>query len=137
MFETMMHDYAFRIILLIVCALATWIGLTTRKLYKTHVDNEEKEAVATAAALFVEQVFRELHGRDKLDAALDTARTLLEARGIRFSTEEMEILIQAAVGQFNDAFNSEKQNEGAGKTLETGEEEDSMIDDLLEDPTYM
>lgn len=118
MFETMMHEYFFQMLLLIVCAGAAALGYGCRKLYKQHVDSQEKEAVAVSAAAFVEQTFKNLHGREKLMKALETARTLLAERGIRFSAAEMEILIEAAVGQFNDAFNREKEEPACDEEAE-------------------
>ena len=108
MFETMMHEYFFQMLALIVCAAAAALGYGCRKIYKQHVDSQEKEAIAISAAAFVEQTFKNLHGYDKLMKALETARTLLAERGIRFSAAEMKILIEAAVGRFNDAFNRDK-----------------------------
>lgn len=123
MFETIMHEYFFQILLLIVCAAAAAIGFGCRKLYKRHIDSQEKEAVAFSAAAFVEQVFHNLHGVQKMNKALETAETLLASRGIKFSAAEMKILIEAAVGQFNDAFNRDEVYADSRKTLETGDED--------------
>lgn len=136
MFETMMHEYAFKLLFLMVCAIAAAVGFGCRKIYKRHVDSEEKEAIASAAAAFVEQAFKNLHGYDKLMQALDAARVLLAERGIKFSAEEMKILIEAAVGQFNDvfnrdAFNSTALNAGSDKTLDTGDEEAPVFEEEL------
>lgn len=125
MFETMMHEYFFQMLALIVCAGTAALGYGCRKLYKQHVDSQEKEAVAVSAAAFVEQTFRNLHGYDKLMKAMDTARVLLAKRGIKFSAEEMKILIVAAVGQFNDAFNRD-----------LDEDEPTSDDEVEDDPIY-
>lgn len=118
MFETMMHEYFFQMLVLIACAAAAALGYGCRKIYKKHVDSQEKEAIAISAAAFVEQTFKNLHGYDKLMKALETARTLLAERGIRFSAAEMEILIEAAVGQFNDAFNRDKEEPACDEEAE-------------------
>lgn len=102
--KELVSAYAFEMILLLVGLVAAVLGTQARALYKKHVNSEEKEAVANAAVLFVQQVYKELHGADKLEEALDAARVLLEKRGIAFDRDEMEILVEAAVGNFNDAF---------------------------------
>ena len=56
------------------------------------------------AVQFVEQVWTTLHGADKLAKALETAATLLKKKGIDFDAEEMQVLIEAAVAEFNEAF---------------------------------
>lgn len=121
MFKTIMHEYSFQILLLIVCAAATAIGFGCRELYKRHIDSQEKEAVAFSAAAFVEQTFKNLHGVQKLQQALEAAEILLAARGIKFSAAEMKILIEAAVGQFNDAFNRDAAYGAEAQTTGTGE----------------
>ena len=45
-----------------------------------------------------------LHGADRLTKALETAESLLKKKGIDFDAEEMRILIEAALAEFNDAF---------------------------------
>lgn len=136
MFETMMHEYAFQLLFLIVCAIAAAFGYGCRKIYKRHINSQEKEAVAFSAAAFVEQTFKNLHGYDKLMKAMETARVLLEKRGIKFSADEMKILIVAAVGQFNDAFNRDL-DEGSSQTLETGDEDGIASAEEVEDnPIY-
>lgn len=136
MFETMMHEYAFEMLVLLVCAIAAAFGYGCRKIYKQHINSQEKEAVAFSAAAFVEQTFKNLHGYDKLMKAMETARVLLAKRGIKFSAEEMKILIVAAVGQFNDAFNRDL-DEGGSRTMETGNEDEPASDDEVEDdPIY-
>lgn len=102
--KELFNQYAFEMILLLVGLVAAVLGTQARALYKKHINSEEKEAVANAAVLFVQQVYKELHGADKLEEALDAARVLLEKRGIAFDRDEMEILVEAAVGNFNDAF---------------------------------
>lgn len=126
--KELVNEYAFQILLLIAGLVAAILGTQARALYKKHVNSEEKEAIANAAVLFVQQVYKELHGADKLEEALDAARVLLEKRGIAFDREEMEILVEAAVGSFNDAF---FRDVAEGVLLD--DEKDSMLDDMLED----
>ena len=54
--------------------------------------------------LFVEQVFKDLHGQDKLDKAMARLSDLLLDKGIDFTQQEIETLIEAAVAEFNEAF---------------------------------
>ena len=73
-------------------------------IYIGHVNDETKRAIAAAAVAFVEQAWKALHGADKLNKALETAEALLKKKGITFDAEEMKVLIEAAVGEFNDVF---------------------------------
>ena len=51
--------------------------------------------------------------KDKLNKALEAAETLLKKKGVPFDADEMMVLIEAAVWEFNKAF------EGTQKQLET------------------
>ena len=69
-----------------------------------YVNDDTKRTVAKVAVQFVEQVWTTLHGADKLAKALETAEALLKKKGIDFDAEEMQVLIEAAVAEFNEAF---------------------------------
>lgn len=129
MFQNFVNEYGFKLLLLVVCAVAGMLGYGCKKIYQRHVDSEEKEAVANYAALFVEQVYKELHGHEKLMEALGTARVMLAQRGIHFDDEEMKILIEAAVGNFNDAFNGAAQNTGGDQADEADETQAPIFDE--------
>lgn len=104
MFTYFMENYAMTIIALIVSAVAGVLGWKAQRIYKRVADTEEKQNVAQMAVLFVEQVFKQRHGKEKMDKALATAEALLMERGIKFKRSEMVILMEAFLGEFNEAF---------------------------------
>ena len=76
-------------------------------------ENDRKRSIAKAVVQFVEQVYKDIHGEEKLFAALDRASQLLAEKGIKFSAVEMETLIEAAVAEFNEAFHKQEITEGS------------------------
>ena len=75
-----------------------------KQLAARSLTDESKRAVACVAMQqAVEQVWTTIHGTDKLNKALETAEALLK-KGIDFDADEMEVLIEAAVAEFNEAF---------------------------------
>lgn len=104
MFEYFIYCYGNQILTAILCAIAGCIGYAANKIYKDHINDDTKRAIAKVVVQFVEQVWKELHGADKLAKALETAQELLAKKGIDFDAEEMEVLIEAAVAEFNEAF---------------------------------
>ncbi len=66
---------------------------------------------------FVEQVYKDLHGPEKLAQAMAKASEILEGYGITISESELVAMIEAAVNEFNNAF--AKTAGGSGKH-ETG-----------------
>ena len=53
---------------------------------------------------FVEQCYVDLHGQEKLKAAMRRASHLLAEYGIEISDSELITLIEAAVNEFNNTF---------------------------------
>ena len=74
------------------------------KIAKRLLDTPVKQAMAKAVVQFVEQVYKELHGEDKLNAALVTLADLLAEKKIHATEVEMRVLIEAAVAEFNEVF---------------------------------
>lgn len=76
------------------------VGVLANKAKKL-VNTDIKRAVVKDTVRYVEQVFKDIHGVEKLDAAKDKAVKLLEAKGIKVSDEEMIVLIESAVAELN------------------------------------
>lgn len=110
----MMSNYLQQIVLLIILALAGWLGAQAKNLYKKYITTEIKQSVVRTAVRFVEQVYVDLHGPEKLFKAMQRASEILETEyGITISETELVAMIEAAVNEFNNAFR---------KTANTGPE---------------
>lgn len=97
--------YLAQVILVLLLALAAWLGAQAKNLYKRYVNTEVKQAVCRTAVRFVEQVYKDLHGKDKLAQAMKKASELLAEYGIEISDAELVAMIEAAVNEFNNNFN--------------------------------
>lgn len=120
-FEYMINIYGDQILMLILAAFLGSLGYAAKKLYAQHVNDDTKRAVAKTVVWFVEQVWTELHGPEKLRKALETAETLLKKKGIDWDADEMMVLIEAAVAEFNEAFKKPIDSENAEATRITEE----------------
>ena len=65
------------------------------------------------AVRFVEQVYRDIHGAEKLKKAMEKASEILAGYGITISDEELIAMLEAAVNEFNDSFHKRTDNHGA------------------------
>ena len=65
--------------------------------------------------------------------ALETAAALLKKKGITFDAEEMKVLIEAAVSEFNDAFHKPLLDaptaDATRRIVDDDREESGMLDD--------
>ena len=108
-----MNNYLQQIFLLLILALAGWLGAQVKNLYKKYITTEIKQNVCRTVVRFVEQVYQDLHGPEKLSQAMAKASEILEGYGITISESELVAMIEASVNEFNNAFS--KAAAGSGK----------------------
>lgn len=104
MFAEFINTYGAEILYAIITAIAGYVGIVLKNLCTKYINDKTKAAVAKTAVQFVEQVYKDLHGEDKLKEALSAASEMLAEKGITVSDLEMRALIEAAVAEFNEAF---------------------------------
>ena len=104
MFAEFINSYGTQILYTLVTAIAGYIGIVVKNLVKKYINDKTKKEVAKNAVQFVEQVYKNLHGEDKLIEALKAASEMLMEKGITITELEMRVLIEAAVAEFNKAF---------------------------------
>ena len=103
--DSILNEYLVRIASLLLIALFGWLGTQAKNLYKKYVTTQIADDCCRDAVRFVEQIYRDIHGHEKLEKALEVASKLLEEKGITISEYTMEKMIEAAVNEFNDQFN--------------------------------
>lgn len=99
-----MKQYVMQIVLMILLALAGWLGVQVKNLYNKYVSTEVKQAVCRTCVRFVEQVYTDLHGREKLRKAMERATRILATYDIHITEDELEAMLEAAVNEFNKSF---------------------------------
>lgn len=112
MFAEFVNQYGMQILYTIITAIAGYIGIVIKNLVTKYINDKTKAAVAKTAVQFVEQVYKDLHGEEKLNEALLSAAEMLNEKGITVSELELRVLVEAAVAEFNDAFNKKNSEEG-------------------------
>jgi len=111
----LLSGYLNQILLLLIVAIAGWLGVQAKNLYQKYVNTEVKQAVCRTAVRFVEQVYKDLHGPDKLKQAMKKASEMLAEYGIEISDAELIAMLEAAVNEFNNNFNKKLAAADSGK----------------------
>ena len=104
MFVEFINQYGMEILYTVIMAIAGYLGIVIKNLCTKYLNDKTKRDVAESAVQFVEQVYKDLHGEEKLNAALTTASEMLAEKGIFITDLEMRVLLEAAVAKFNNAF---------------------------------
>ena len=117
------NNYAAEIIGAILTALAGVVAMAAKNLATKYINTKVKRDIARTVVQGVEQLYKHLNGKEKLGKALEAAAEMLAAQGITVTDLELRMLLEAAVGEFNDVFNSYAIMEGI--------DVDDMTDDQL------
>lgn len=86
-------------------AIAGWLAVKVKTWWEAKQKDEAVAKVIKTVVQAVEQMYKECHGQEKLDLALQGASEMLASKGIEISEFELKYLIESAVGEFNDVFN--------------------------------
>lgn len=104
MFAQFISEYGTQIIFAILTAVAGYLGMVAKNLYEKLIKDKKKKDIAKTVVNAVEQMYKNLHGDEKLDKALEAASEMLVNNGITVTELELRMLIEAAVAEFNEAF---------------------------------
>jgi hypothetical protein len=100
----------------ILTGLASALGVLIKKLYDrtigARLKDKTKREVATQVVKFVEQVYKDLHGEEKLEKAIEAAAEMLNEKDITISELELRVLLESALAELNNAFNKTEVKEG-------------------------
>lgn len=107
MFAQFISEYGTMILYSIITAIAGYIGIVVKNLYQKYVNDQTKKDVVKTVVKGIEQIYKDLHGEEKLDKALEAASEMLFEKGIKITEFELKMLIEASVAEFNDAFNKD------------------------------
>lgn len=98
------NEYGLQLMYMAITAIFGWFGIVAKNLVTKYLNDKTKLDVAKTTVRYVEQVFKDLHGEEKFNKALEAASEMLAEKGITVTNLELRVLIEAAVAEFNEAF---------------------------------
>lgn len=81
----------------VVAILFGVLGAKIKQVYTERTQNETAKVVVDNVVKWVQQVYYELEGSEKLQKALTQASTILNEKGITISESELDMMIESAV----------------------------------------
>lgn len=81
----------------VVAILFGVLGAKIKQVYTERTQNETVKVVVDNVVKWVQQVYYELEGPEKLQKALTQASTILNEKGITISESELDMMIESAV----------------------------------------
>lgn len=111
MVKEFISEYGMTILYTVLASIAGFIGLQLKKLYEKCVNEDVKERVVKDCVKAVEQLYKDLSGEEKKAKAIENIVAILDSKGITVAPIEIEILIESALAEFNDAFGKGEEDE--------------------------
>ncbi len=130
MITEFINEYGTMILYTILTAIAGYIGLWIKSLYTKYINDKTKKDVVETCVKAVEQLYKDLHGQEKYNEVVLSVSEMLAAKGITITELEIKMLIEAAVGEFNNVFN----NSGPTEQIpESSESVDEAVDEAIDE----
>ena len=106
LFGIFMQEYGITIIGTLLTALFGALGMIAKSMAQKYMNNKTAQGLARIVVRGVEQMYKDLNGEEKLTQALANFSSILAEKNIVISDLEMRVLLEDAVGEFNNVFNS-------------------------------
>jgi len=97
-------NYGMEILYFLITTIVGYTAYAIKLLANKFINDNTKKAVAKTVVQAVEQIYKDLHGEDKLNIGIENMAKLLNEKGIKASETEIRLLIEDAVGEFNRVF---------------------------------
>ena len=107
MFAQFMSDYGTTILYALLTAVAGAVGTWIGTIYKKYINDKTKKDVVNTCVKAVEQLYRDLHGEEKYNKAVESIVEMLGVKGITITDLEIKMLIEATCQEFSKAVNEE------------------------------
>lgn len=103
-FGNQLLDILLPVLATFLTGLFTYIGTRLKKVYEEKVNTETAKNVVEDTVRFVQQVYKDLKGPEKLEKATAQVVEVLQSKGISMSEAEINMLIESAVYGLNKGW---------------------------------
>ena len=131
-FKDFLSEYGATLIYAIISAILGYIGIVAKSLLKRLANDKTKKNIVATCVRAVEQIFTDLHGKDKLDKCIEYVVSILEQKGINASSDEIYMLIESAVKDMNMSMKDVFYSQPETATLEVVETPETELEPIIE-----
>ena len=135
-FVEIVNDYGVELLKALVLISAGLAAAIVARLCSRYVNTEVKRTLARTGVLFVEQVYKDLHGEEKMDKFLEWVAARMKNYGIKFDPDEMKALAEAWLAEFNGAFAQYLQDGLLLEGIDVEDLDDDQLRSLLQQMGY-
>ncbi len=88
----------------VLTAVGTYIGTKIKQVYTEKVNTETKEKIVQNTCRYVNQLYKDLDGAAKFEAAQKEIVEQLNEKGIKITDLELKVMIEAAVNGLKEGM---------------------------------
>lgn len=82
-------------------SIISYLGIKIKNKIESKLDTDVKKALVTTTVKYIEQVYVDVHGDEKLQIAIAKAESLFKEKGIKIGKTELEMMIEEVVNNIN------------------------------------
>lgn len=97
-----LSSYGYSILYTILMAVASFIGLKFKNIYEKISNDRIKRSIVEDTVKYVEQLYKDLEGSEKLKIAKENIIKLLNEKGININELELNVLIESVCNSFKN-----------------------------------
>ena len=132
------QNYAGELIFAALTAIVGFLGTALKKAYEDSNEDKKKREIIANVVKSVEQIYKNIHGTEKLKKAMETASKMLAQKGISITELELMVLIESVLCEFNDAFNKASWKDGIEEAVNAeGESTDTEEGETVEEDSEL
>lgn|SRR5574344_370615 len=103
------QEYGVQILYTILMAIASYVGLKVKSIYEKYVNDKEKRDVVETCVKATEQIYKDLHGEEKYNKAVESITEVLNEKGITITDIEIKMLIESTCQSFIKEISNAKE----------------------------
>lgn len=101
----------------VLTAVFTYLGNKIKNAYETKLKNETAKTIVDDTVRYVQQVYKDLNGTEKLQKAIEKAQEVLAEKGIILTDVEINMLIESSVFTLKNILMEPKEEKETKKKL--------------------
>lgn len=94
------QQYGLQILYTILTAVASYVGVQIEILYKKFINDKTKKNVVEDCVKATEQIYKDIHGEEKYNKAVESITEILNNKGITITDIEIKMLIESTCQSF-------------------------------------
>lgn len=107
MLAEFINQYGVTLLYTILTGIAGFLGICIKNLMQKYINDKTKRDVVNTCVKAVEQLYKDLHGPEKYEKAVEGVTEMLAEKGITITELEIKMLIEATCSEFSKTVKEE------------------------------